>query len=56
MFTIGELVKAVREERGLTQEALATKAGLSLSQIKKVETGVRGLTVESACKIFTNKR
>lgn len=56
MLTIGELIKAVREERGLTQAALAKRAGMSLSHLKKVEVGLRGLSTESASRIFTNKR
>lgn len=35
----GKKLRRARKKRGLTQEALAAKAGLSLSQIARLELG-----------------
>ena len=37
----GERIRALREQRGLSREALAEKTGLSAVYIKKLETGER---------------
>lgn len=39
IFDIGEAVKARRVEKGLTQAALAEKAGISRSRITDLESG-----------------
>jgi transcriptional regulator with XRE-family HTH domain len=36
---IGERVKRLRQQRGLTQQALAMKAGLSISAVIHIERG-----------------
>lgn len=37
--TIGDLIRRLRKERGLSQPALAAKCGLSFQQIQKYERG-----------------
>ena len=37
--TLGDLVRAVRMRRGLTQRELAAGSGVSLSEVKKLESG-----------------
>lgn len=39
-FKIAEKIKSLRKSKGLTQEQLANKAGLTKNYINKVETGV----------------
>ena len=48
---IGELVKSVRKERGLSQEALAYRVGLEQTDISKIERGRDRPTVERARRI-----
>jgi len=36
---IGEIIRDTREENGITQETLSKKAGISISQIRKIEHG-----------------
>jgi transcriptional regulator with XRE-family HTH domain len=47
----GNPVKVMREWRGLTQAALATKTGLSKAVISHIETGERGGGVKTLGKI-----
>lgn len=44
-------IKAVREARNLTQEALAQKLGTSKAQVNRLEKSVRKLTVEWLLRI-----
>jgi len=41
-LSFGMKLKRLREKRGLTQNALAKKAGLHLTTIGKMEAGMRG--------------
>ncbi len=38
---IGKIVRALRENRGITRPGLAQAVGISESYLKKIETGVR---------------
>lgn len=38
---IGQLIRALRVERGLTQEALALEAGMATSNVSRIENGQR---------------
>ncbi len=51
MKTIRENIHRIRLEKGLTQEQLAQKAGLSTGFIGAVERGNRSLSVASFIKI-----
>ena len=42
---VGDRVRALRVERGLSQEALADAAGLDRSYMSGIERGVRNITV-----------
>jgi transcriptional regulator with XRE-family HTH domain len=39
MFTVGDLVRAERAKRRMTQTDLATRAGLHLNTVSFIETG-----------------
>lgn len=39
LLELGETVKRLRKERGMTQEALAKKAGISRATLSKLENG-----------------
>jgi len=41
MVTIGEKIKHWRQKKGLTQNQLAEKAGLTIATIGRIEAGIR---------------
>jgi DNA-binding XRE family transcriptional regulator len=45
------LLKALREWRGLSQKALATKAGVAMLYVSQLETGRRKIGVRAAKKL-----
>ena len=49
--SISELIKKYRKERGITQEELCEAAGISISTLKKYETGVRNPKLDQIRKI-----
>lgn len=49
--SIAELIKKYRKERGITQEELCEAAGISISTLKKYETGVRNPKLDQIRKI-----
>lgn len=48
---IGRRIRTLRQERKMTQEQLAEKAGISLSFIGHIERGSRKLSVETLYKL-----
>ena len=48
---IGMRIKALREKRGLSQEALATRAGISRGYLARLETGRHEPTLTMLGKI-----
>ena len=50
--SITENIRRAREERGLTQEALAELAGISHSHLSKVESGSRTIGMKTYIKIL----
>lgn len=48
---IGSNIKKYRELKGMTQEALAAKAGLAVRHIQKIEAGTVNLTMMTLGKI-----
>ncbi len=48
---LGEAVRAVRKQRGLTQEAFALKAGIDRSYYGAIERGEFNLTVDTLLKV-----
>lgn len=51
---VGEQIRTIRKSKGLTQEELAEKSGLSLSYISDVERGTRNISLESLEKIINS--
>lgn len=48
---LGKNIKRIRDDAGLTQEALAEKAGLSIKMIQKIEYGQTSPTPETLDKV-----
>jgi transcriptional regulator with XRE-family HTH domain len=51
MLTFAEILKQLRERAGLTQAALALKAGLSLGIVRDYEQGRKEPALRSAFKL-----
>ncbi len=49
---LGEMIKTVRKERHLTQKQLGELIGVQKSQISKLETNTRNVTIETILKVF----
>lgn len=49
---LGEMIKSVRKERHLTQEQLGELVGVKKSQISKLESNTRNVTIETILKVF----
>lgn len=49
---LGEMIKSVRKERHLTQEQLGKLVGVQKSQISKLESNTRNVTIETILKVF----
>jgi transcriptional regulator with XRE-family HTH domain len=47
MTRFGDRLRTVRKEKGLSQKELAVKAGLSTSQIARMETGKLNTTIST---------
>ena len=48
---LGERVRALRIQKGLTQVELAKKLGMTQSNISELERGIRGLTIRHVLKL-----
>jgi DNA-binding XRE family transcriptional regulator len=44
-------LKQLRQQKQLTQQQLAEKAGIDVTQISKIEKGTRNLTIETIARI-----
>lgn len=53
LISLGAAVRAVRHERGLSQEALADAAGIDRSHMGKIERGERNVTILNIARIAT---
>lgn len=49
---LGEMIKSVRKERHLTQEQLGKLVGVQKSQISKLESNTKNVTIETILKVF----
>ena len=49
---LGEMIKTVRKERHLTQKQLGELIGVQKSQISKLESNTRNVTIETILKVF----
>ncbi len=52
MKTIADFVKEKRNEVNLTQEALAERAGVALTVIRKIEQGKENLNLEKVNQVL----
>ena len=48
---LGKAIRAVRHERGLSQEALADAAGIDRSHMGKIERGERNVSVLNVARV-----
>jgi transcriptional regulator with XRE-family HTH domain len=48
---VGAALKQMREQKGLTQEAVAEKAGVHITWVTQMERGYRNPTIISVAKI-----
>ena len=51
-MALGKILKETRIKKGLTQAALAEKAGVTIRSITYWENGKKKMTVDSADKVF----
>jgi len=51
-FNLGELIKEVRIQRGLTQEQLAEKVGMNKSYISRIENSAKDIRFSTLLKII----
>ena len=51
MVNIGNRIKFIREQQGITQEGLAERIGLDRSQISKIETNISCGSITTLTKI-----
>ena len=49
---LGKILKDTRIKKGMTQDALAEKAGVTIRSITYWENGKKKMTVDSADKVF----
>lgn len=49
---LGKILKETRIKKGMTQAALAEKAGVTIRSITYWENGKKKMTVDSADKVF----
>ena len=49
---MGDMIKAVRKERGLTQQELGDLIGVQKAQISRLERNTKNITVGTILKVF----
>ncbi len=52
MDVLGKMIKAVRQERNLTQEELGKLVGVQKAQISKLESSINSATIDTILKVF----
>jgi DNA-binding XRE family transcriptional regulator len=52
MDILGKMIKAVRRERHLTQEALGQLIGVQKAQISKLENSTNSATIDTIMRVF----
>ncbi len=52
MDVLGKMIKAVRQERKLTQEELGQLVGVQKAQISKLESSANSATINTILKVF----
>jgi len=51
LVAIGKAIRQVREDRQLSQDQLASKAGLDRSYVSSIENGKRNVSIQNLSKI-----
>jgi transcriptional regulator with XRE-family HTH domain len=49
--TFGQRLRQIRKRKGISQEKLATLAGLDRTYISKIERGERNVSLETICNL-----
>ncbi len=52
LIQFGQLIKEVRNDKGMTQDELGQLIGVTKSQISKLENGTSNMTIGTIFKIF----
>jgi len=52
MDILGRMIKAARQERNLTQEALGQLVGVKRAQISKLENSANSATIDTIIRVF----
>lgn len=52
MDILGKMIKAARQERNLTQEALGKLVGVQKAQISKLESSANSATIDTVIRVF----
>lgn len=52
MDLLGQMIKAARKERNLTQEELGKLIGVQKSQISKLESSANSATIDTIIRVF----
>lgn len=50
-LTLGETIRDIRKERGLSQEVLSGLAGIARTHLTMIENGTMKANIETVCKI-----
>lgn len=52
MDILGRMIKAARQERNLTQDALGKLVGVQKAQISKLESSANSATIDTVIRVF----
>ena len=50
-LTLGETIKDIRKEKGLSQEVLSGLAGIARTHLTMIENGTMKANIDTVCKI-----
>ena len=50
-LTLGETIRDIRKERGLSQEVLSGLAGIARTHLTMIENGTMKANIDTVCKI-----
>ena len=50
-YALGETIRALRKEKGLSQEVLSGLAGIARTHLTMIENGTMKATIDTICKI-----
>ena len=55
-YLLGQSIKNIRKQRGLSQEQLGTRIGVQKAQISRIENGRSQVRIDTILKIFSALR